>query len=103
MDFCGAHKARTAAQWEKHVQAVADFRHFVHFPQGMKRRHARRSAPRTIMSKKDGKPGERGEGRGLSKTLLGQPDGTIPSPFAKAPAMRPAFVASQRRRRSSRS
>ena len=35
------------------MQAVADFRLFVYYPQGMKAKHARRSAPRTIMHKKD--------------------------------------------------
>ena len=55
MAFCTAHGHKTATQWTKRVQAVADFRYFTYYPQGMKARHKRKSAPRTIMNKKEKK------------------------------------------------
>ena len=45
LQFCRAHQRKTAPQWARHVQAVADFRYFVYYPRGMKARHARKSAP----------------------------------------------------------
>lgn len=53
VSFCTRHKSKTAKKWMEHVQAVADFRYFVWYPQGMKARHKRKSAPRTIMNKKE--------------------------------------------------
>ena len=49
--FCKTHATKTPDQWTHHVQAVADFRFFVWHPDSMKERHARKSAPRTIMHK----------------------------------------------------
>ena len=46
---------RTAKQWERQVQAVADFRYFVYYPTNMKARHKRKSAPRTIMHQREKK------------------------------------------------
>ena len=51
--FCQTHMSKTATQWARHVQAVADFRYFTYCPQEMKSRHARKSAPRTIMHKRE--------------------------------------------------
>ena len=51
LQFCKVHASKTELQWTKHVQAVADFRYFVYYPKGMKARHKRKSAPRTIMRK----------------------------------------------------
>ena len=53
--FCDSHKAKTASQWVRRVQAVADFRYFVYYLRGMKARHARKSAPRTIMHRREKK------------------------------------------------
>ena len=51
--FCQTHMSKTATQWARHVQAVADFRYFTYYPKEMKSRHARKSAPRTIMHKRE--------------------------------------------------
>ena len=55
VQFCRAHQRKTAPQWARHVQAVADFRYFVYYPRGMKARHARKGAPRTIMHHREKK------------------------------------------------
>ena len=51
--FCECHKSKSAVQWATGLQAVADFRYFVYYPQALKNRHARKSAPRTIMRKSE--------------------------------------------------
>ena len=53
--FCKTHQRKTPRQWMSCVQAVADFRYFVYYPSGMKARRARKSAPRTIMSRHEKK------------------------------------------------
>ena len=53
--FSKTHAGRTARQWTRRVQAVADFRYFVYFPKKMKTRHKRKSAPRTIMHQRERK------------------------------------------------
>ena len=53
--FCKGHQTKTAKKWAHRVQAVADFRYFVYYPQDLKRRHVRKSAPRTIMRKSEKK------------------------------------------------
>ena len=53
--FCKTHHKKTGVQWVKCVQGVADFRYFTFYPPGMKSRHARKSAPRTIMKKSEKK------------------------------------------------
>ena len=55
LQFCKVHQRRTAPQWTRFVQAVADFRYFVYYPRGMKARYARKSAPRTIMHSREKK------------------------------------------------
>ena len=32
LKFCKTHQRRTAPQWARYVQAVADFRYFVYYP-----------------------------------------------------------------------
>ena len=53
--FCKGHQTKTAKKWAHCVQAVADFRYFVYYPQDLKCRHIRKSAPRTIMRKSEKK------------------------------------------------
>ena len=53
--FSKSHAGRTAQQWPRRVQAVADFRYFVYYPKSMKTRHKRKSAPRTIMHTRERK------------------------------------------------
>ena len=53
MVWCGRKRSRTATQWAETLQGCGDFRYFNFYPRGMKARHARKSAPRTIMSKKE--------------------------------------------------
>ena len=55
LKFCKTHQRRTAPQWARYVQAVADFRYFVYYPRGMKARYASKSAPRTIMHNREKK------------------------------------------------
>ena len=55
LQFCRVHQRRAAPQWARYVQGVADFRYFVYYPRGMKARHARKSAPRTIMHHREKK------------------------------------------------
>ena len=49
--FCKRHAQKTPEHWVRNVQGVADFRFFVFYPESMKDRYARKSAPRTIMHK----------------------------------------------------
>ena len=51
--FCTVHNKKSATQWANRAQAVADFRYFVYYPQGLKSRYERKSAPRTIMNKSE--------------------------------------------------
>ena len=55
LHFSKGHVGKTAKQWERQVQAVADFRYFVYYPTNMKARHKRKSAPRTIMHQREKK------------------------------------------------
>ena len=55
LKFAKSRAGRTAQQWSRRVQAVADFRYFVYYPRRMKTRDKRKSAPRTIMHKRERK------------------------------------------------
>ena len=55
LHFSKGHVGKTAKQWKRQVQAVADFRYFVYYPTNMKARHKRKSAPRTIMHQREKK------------------------------------------------
>ena len=46
-DFCRDH---ADTNWETQLQAAGDFHFFTYYPPSLKRRHAVKSAPRTIMS-----------------------------------------------------
>ena len=53
IQWCGRKRPKSAAQWEETVQGVGDFKYFTYYPRSMKDGHARKSSPRTIMSKKE--------------------------------------------------